>query len=184
MDTKTFLRVAPVSAEQATPEVHQMYQQIEQSMHMVPNIFKNMGNSGAVLQGYMALQEAVQKTSLSPQLREKIALTVAQANNCNYCLAVHTIQGRDMGVANIDILQARQGMATQPKEKAILKFAQLVVEKRGNVTDQDVQDLKTQGVSDTELVEIILATHINMFTNYFNHITGTEVDFPAAPPLR
>ncbi len=32
--------------------------------------------------------------------------------------------------------------------------------------------------SDGELVEVVLVTAVNIFTNYFNHVAGTEVDFP------
>jgi uncharacterized peroxidase-related enzyme len=184
MGTKTSSRVHPVPTEQATPEVSQLYGQIKKKMQTVPNIFKNMGHSAPVLQGYLALSDAAERTSLSPALREKICLTVSQANNCPYCLAAHTILARNAGVAHPDILQARQGIASHPKEKAILTFVKCVVDQRGNVSDTDIQNLKNAGVTDQELVEIILITQVNMFTNYFNLITGTELDFPAAPPLK
>ena len=34
------------------------------------------------------------------------------------------------------------------------------------------------GFSDEEIVEIIAHVGINVFTNYFNLVAGTEVDFP------
>ena len=36
----------------------------------------------------------------------------------------------------------------------------------------------SRGFSDGEVVEIIAAVALNIFTNYFNHIAGTEIDFP------
>jgi hypothetical protein len=33
-------------------------------------------------------------------------------------------------------------------------------------------------VSEAELVEILANIALNVFTNYFNHIAGTEIDFP------
>jgi uncharacterized peroxidase-related enzyme len=145
---------------------------------------KNMGNSPTVLKAYLALAQAAASTNFSPQLREKIALTVGQVNGCQYCLSAHSLLARNAGVAAPDILKAREGFASNPKEQAILKFAKTIVDKKGSVSDQDVQELKKQGVSDKELVELILIVNESIFTNYFNIITGSEVDFPQAPPLK
>lgn len=177
-------RLNPVAPESADGEVKQLYQLIQQKMNGVPNIFRNMGNSPAVLKGYFALSDAVGQTSFSPQLREQIALAVGQANSCNYCLAAHTLISKSTGLSDNDIMQARRGLSSNAKDAAILAFVKKVVDKQGNVTDEDVAELKAAGVSDKELVEIILVITVNMFTNYFNHITGTEIDFPQAPTLR
>lgn len=176
-------RINSVSPENAQEEVKNLYQTIQQKMKTVPNIFKNMGNSAAVLKGYFALNEAVGETSLSPLLREKIALAVGQANSCNYCLSVHTVIGHTAGINDNDILEARKGASTDSKENAILSFVKKVVDKKGKTTDEDVAQLKAAGVSDKEVVEIVLVISLNMFTNYFNHITDTELDFPQAPNL-
>lgn len=39
------------------------------------------------------------------------------------------------------------------------------------------------GLTDAEIAEIIATTALSIFTNYFNHVAGTAVDFPAAPKL-
>jgi alkylhydroperoxidase family enzyme len=43
---------------------------------------------------------------------------------------------------------------------------------------EEVETLRAAGVSDQEIVEVIAAVAVNIFTNYFNHIAGTEIDFP------
>jgi alkylhydroperoxidase AhpD family core domain len=176
-------RVQPATQDKAQPAVQEIYKALEKKMGKVPNIFQNMGNSPAVLKGFLAFSGAAEQTSLSPKVREEIALIVAQSNNCNYCLSAHTAMSKGAGITDQEILQARKGMSQDPKTQAILAFAKLVVEKRGNVTDQDVAALKSKGVTDTEIVEIIMVISVNMFTNYFNHITDPKIDFPVAPKL-
>lgn len=176
-------RLNPVAPESAQSDVKQIYDLIQKKMNILPNIFKNMGNSPAVLKGYMALSDAASQTGLSPKLREQIALAVGQANQCGYCLAAHTMIGKTVGLQADDILQARKGKTSDKKDAVILAFAKSVVDKKGNVSDQEVNDLKAAGITDKELTEIILVITLNMFTNYFNHITGTEIDFPHAPDL-
>ena len=64
-----------------------------------------------------------------------------------------------------------------------MKFAKKVVESRGNISDQDISSLKEANVTDQEICEIILVITLNMFTNYFNKVVETEIDFPLAPNL-
>jgi len=59
-----------------------------------------------------------------------------------------------------------------------LAFARRVVAERGWVGDSDVQALRDVGFSDAEVVEIVTHIGVNVFTNYFNHIVDTEIDFP------
>lgn len=176
-------RIEPVMPEVAQGEIKQIYDMIQHKMNKVPNIFKNMGNSAAVLKGYFALSDAAAQTSLSPKLREQIALAVGQANQCGYCLSAHTLIGRSTGLQDEEIMLARKGSSAIQKDAALLHFAKKVVDKKGEVSDEDVQELKKAGITDKELAELILVIVVNMFTNYFNLVTGTEIDFPHAPDL-
>lgn len=176
-------RVDTVPSEKAQPVVQELYKAIEKKMGKVPNIMQTMGHSPAVLKGYLNLNEAVNQTSLNPKLREEIAIIVGQTNQCNYCLSAHSTIAKGAGLSDQEILQARKALSQDPKTQAILAFAKTVVEKKGAVNDQDVDNLKAKGVSDSELTEIILTISLNMFTNYFNHITDPKIDFPVAPKL-
>jgi alkylhydroperoxidase family enzyme len=72
------------------------------------------------------------------------------------------------------------GDATDPRVAAILKFARAVVRSRGRFPENasSLNTLRSEGVSDGEIVEILAHVGLNLFTNYFNHVADTEVDFP------
>jgi len=176
-------RVDTVAKEKAQPAVRELYQAIEKKLGKVPNVMLTMGHSPAVLKGYLNFSEAASQTSLNPKLREEIALIVGQTNLCNYCLSAHSTIAKGIGLSDQEIIQIRKAVAQDPKTQAILTFAKTVVEKKGNVTEQDISNLKAKGVTDTELVEIIMVIALNMFTNYFNHITDPQIDFPMAAKL-
>jgi len=176
-------RINPVTPQQAQPELKEIYQKIESKFGKVPNIFLNLGNSINVLKGFLTMSEAADKTSLSPKVREQIALTIGQANHCNYCLSAHTLGSKGLGLNEESIIQARRGESSDPKTHAILKFAKIIVEKNGHVSKQETEELKAAGVSDAELTEIVYVVMLNMFTNYFNHVTDPMIDFPIAPEL-
>jgi alkylhydroperoxidase family enzyme len=76
-------------------------------------------------------------------------------------------------------LEAAQfGESPDSKDAAILGFAVKVVKQRGHLVAEEVETLRAAGVTDQEIVEVIATVAINIFTNYFNHIAGTEIDFP------
>jgi uncharacterized peroxidase-related enzyme len=176
-------RTKAATPENATGDLKAIYGDLQKNMGRVLNIFQHMGNSPIVLQAYLTLSQALSKTSLSPKLREQIALIVGQENQCGYCLSAHTALAKVVGLSSEEIDEARQGHSKEPKNQEILHFVKRVVDTRGHVSDEDVAGLKKAGVTDSELVEIILAIQVNMFTNYFNHINDTTIDFPLAPNL-
>jgi len=65
-----------------------------------------------------------------------------------------------------------------------LDFTRSFVMNRGWVTDEDVAKLRKTGFADGEITEILANIGLTLFTNYFNHVAGTEVDFPEVPELQ
>jgi alkylhydroperoxidase family enzyme len=79
--------------------------------------------------------------------------------------------------------EARRAISDDEQEQAALVFARKVVQDRGVVADADVEQLRWAGYTDGEVGEIVANVALNIFTNDFNHVAGTEVDFTAAPSL-
>jgi uncharacterized peroxidase-related enzyme len=149
----------------------------------VPNLISTLAQSPAAVNAYLAFDGALAKGSLPRSLREQLALVVGEANSCDYCVSAHSMLGGKAGLSTDEVLKARAGNATDPKNAAALGFARKVVRERGLVSDQDVTALRTAGFSEGEIVEIVANTALNIFTNYFNHVAQTVVDFPPAPKL-
>ena len=78
---------------------------------------------------------------------------------------------------------ARLAKADDEKERAALIFSQAIVNQKGSVSDDDVAEVRGAGYTDAEVVEIVANVAMNIFTNYFNHIAKTEVDFPEVQKL-
>ena len=64
------------------------------------------------------------------------------------------------------------------KTGAALRFARTVADTRGRVEDKDLMRVRDAGFSEGEIVEMIAHVGMNLFTNYFNNVARTEVDFP------
>jgi uncharacterized peroxidase-related enzyme len=148
----------------------------------VPNMTRIMVNSPAVLEGYLNFSGALAGGALSPKLREQIALIVAEANTCGYCLSAHTAIGKLVGLSPVEVESACEGVTTDAKAGAALRFAKALVTERGFVNDGEIESLRRLGFSDGEIAEIIANVALNVFTNYFNHVAETDIDFPVVNP--
>ena len=70
-----------------------------------------------------------------------------------------------------------------PKLGALARFVVALNEKRGFVSDENLTAFRDAGYTDGHVAEVIAAYALNVYTNYFNHVNQTEIDFPAAPTL-
>jgi AhpD family alkylhydroperoxidase len=62
---------------------------------------------------------------LPAALRERIAIAVAEANACGVCLAAHTHFGRNEGLPEIELSQARDATArAKPAGLVCLSYVQ------------------------------------------------------------
>ncbi len=176
-------RLKAIETAEAEPKTKALLDGVQKKLGMTPNLMRTMANSPAVLEAYLGLGNALGKGALQPRLREQIALTVGELNGCQYCLSAHSALGKMVGLGEEEIADSRRGVSPDRKTEAALQFARTVVAERGWVSDDDVAALRAGGTTDAELAEIVGVVALNIFSNYFNHVADTEVDFPeVAPP--
>lgn len=169
-------RIQPNTTPDAKSQ--EMLNGIKKSLGSTPNIFGTLAHSPAALGYYVGGASALNGTKISGALREQLALVIAGANQCDYCASAHTALGKMQKISDSELTSNLSGKSTDAKVQAALTFASKIVFARGHVSDADVQAVRTAGYSDAEIVEIVAVTAQNIFTNYFNHIAGTEIDFP------
>ena len=145
-----------------------------------PNMFRTVAQSPAALNALWGFFGALGNGgSIDTQLGEKIAVAVANRNDCHYCLAAHTALGRKAGASAAEMGAAQTGQSDDPRTAAALAFALNLVEARGQVSEADVQALRSAGFSDGQVVEIVAHVALNLFTNYVNVAFAVPVDFPS-----
>jgi uncharacterized peroxidase-related enzyme len=171
-------RIPALDIANAPAASQDMLQAVKKKLGMAPNIFKTLAHSPAALQFALGQSEALASGSLSPALREQIALVTAGANECDYCASAHTLMGKNAGVSADEMARNLSGHSGNAKTQAALTFASVIVKERGQVSDAQLQAVRSAGYGDAEVVEIIANVAANVFTNYFNHIAGTVIDFP------
>lgn len=167
-----------IDAASATGKTKQILDGFQKALGTVPNVVLTLANSPAAVNAYSSFSAALAEGKLSAKTRQQLAIAVANANSCDYCLSAHTAIGKLVGLGADDLSRAQAADAVDDKTAAALRFAVKVVKERGHLPASEVDTLRAAGYSDGEVVEIIGHVALNIFTNYFNHIAGTEIDFP------
>ena len=177
-------RLTALNPEEVTGKTKDLFNAVQAKLGVIPNMMKTMGNSPAVLEGYLNLSGALSHGKLSAKTGELLALTISESNSCNYCVAAHTFIGEKLLKTDPQVLQdARTANSADAKTAAILQFAKTLVNKNGLVNDTDVNAVKNAGVTYAEIAETVTHVALNILTNYFNNTANTEIDFPAVPSL-
>lgn len=174
-------RLPAVNPATATGRVKEIFEGPLRGKHF--NIFKALANSPAGLDFYLGMAGALGNATLSEKEREVVQLAIGEANNCEYCAAAHTLIGKGAGLSEAQTVEARRGHLADAKLNALASFALAIHEKKGHVNDADVSAFKGAGYGDAAVVEVVAVYTLAVFTNYFNHVNATVVDFPAAPAI-
>jgi uncharacterized peroxidase-related enzyme len=174
-------RISTPAVETATGETAAIFAQIKKAAGKIPNTYAAIGAHGpAALKAMLNADAALAGGSLGKQDLETIKLAVSAAVGCDYCEAAHSVLGKLAGLKPEVLKQIRAGESTgDAKRDALVRFVRLLVQTHGTVSDAAFADIKGAGYTDAQLVEISLALAVITFTNVFNRINDTTLDFPA-----
>ena len=173
-------RIHTPAAIEAAPEASRsLLAAVGKQLGSVPNLFRLVSNSPAALEGYLGLSGALARGALPAATRERIALAVAEANGCQYCVSAHAYLGKHVAkLSDAEIAANRAGASEDHTAGAAVRFALQVLEQRGHVADAEVAAVRNAGYSDAQIVEIVQHVALNVWTNYLNSVAQTVVDFP------
>lgn len=177
-------RLPQIAPEQATPQQAELFSAVKAKLGRVPNMFRALANSPSALSGYLDFSGAISEgEGLNAQQREIVALAVGETNGCEYCLAAHSTIGKMVGLSPDSIEAARLSSGIDDVSRAVAHFAKAVLESRGRVSDAELDTFRDAGFGDAAVAEIVAHVALNVYTNFFNNLVETDVDFPAAEPL-
>lgn len=174
-------RILTPAVEAATGATAEVFEQIRKVAGGVPNTFAAIGAlNPAALQAVLNADGVLAHGTLSKQDQETIKLVVSTVAGCDYCVAAHSVLGKMTGLKSEVLAQLRSGGATgDAKRDALASFVRTLTKTSGTVTEVEFLAIKDAGYTDAQLVDISLAIAVTAFTNVFNRINDTDVDFPA-----
>lgn len=176
-------RIELVDVEKTTGELKAELERTKGMLGAVPNVFLVVANSAPALAVMNELFAFAKKSSLGPATAEQLALALATPNKCQYCARAHSALAAGAGLSAEEILSARKGKGADARAQAAIDLALELNKSHGLVEDALLEETRAAGITDEQIIEIILFTTQNIFTHMVNNLAGTPCEFPEVPAV-
>jgi uncharacterized peroxidase-related enzyme len=168
--------------------VAQIYAEAKREMQVpfVPNFMKAVAISPAALAiQWNAYRAFLQYATLPQSLTAMIHYTIARSNQCEYCSAGNELTCRTLGIDDetLNALVEDLGNVSPKRIRAIIEFALKVAHDPRGLVAEDYDRVREQGVTDEELVEIVLIAAFGNFGDTVADSLKIKVDAPVAEAL-
>jgi uncharacterized peroxidase-related enzyme len=152
--------------------------QVKKSFGFVPNLFAVFANSPVLLEGYLALNAAYEKASLTPVERQLVLLAASVANHCDYCMAAHSTVLKGMLGVSADIIaavRANRPLANR-RHDALVNLSRAMVITRGEVPEQTLNAYFDAGYRSEQVAEVLVGVALKTLSNYTSHLSPPDID--------
>ena len=167
-------RIVPIDLDQAPAKARELLDEYAARAGEPGPMIRTMANAPTVLRGYLDLNRAMKRSHLDRRITERIALAAQEWIGCEYCVAAHTAAAQKLGLNDRDIALAKQGTATDPAIASIVAFGQQVIAAPAEISDSDVEGLRSHGYRDEQIAEVVGIASLMLLTGAFNLVAGIE----------
>ena len=172
--------IQPISPDDASKEVKDIYDDIEAAFGMVPNLFKTAAHFPPLLRANWEKVKAVMMGGeLTRKTKESIAVLVSKDNSCSYCVGAHVMMLRSIGVTAEEVARIESDFESAgftDKEKALIGFARRANSDAHGVGEADFEELRLAGATDGEIVEALGVMETFTAFNKFLDSLQVEID--------
>jgi len=169
----------PVPDEHELPaDLQGLFRAARERIGFVPNVFRTYAYRPERLSAWFAHFRLLQEPTpgLSEAEREMIAVVVSMANGCLYCLVAHGAALReawgDPVMADRVTLDWRRADGLSERQRAICAFAERLTLRPVEATEDDLEGLRAQGLSDEDAWDVVEIAAMYNFTNRLALATG------------
>jgi uncharacterized peroxidase-related enzyme len=176
MDKFMFIQTVPEA--EAEGRLREIYEGDRKNMGYVPNHARVFSLRPEVLETWRAFQGSVRK-NLRLRRYELVTLAAAMALNCRYCLLAHSAilirNGFSMDQLRL-IHKNFKDAGLEPVEVAMMDFAQKIIRNANEITQKDVDALRSLDLEDVEILDITLTATIRSFASKTFDALGAQPD--------
>jgi uncharacterized peroxidase-related enzyme len=177
-----------IDEHEATGPVAAIFEDIKRTMGLpvVPNFFRAMAASPAALAIEWAMQRAmIEHATLPKSLSAMILYAIAQRNECEYCSASHELSCLTLGIDEATLRTLIEDLPNLNPERIrkTIEFALKVAKSAKALTLADYDALRDLGVTEDELVEIIVLAAKGSSGDVLADALKVEVDDMVAQAL-
>jgi uncharacterized peroxidase-related enzyme len=178
-------RISPVQTDTDDPAKRAAIQKVKDAWGESWNVTSTIANNPKIIDGFLALWQAVEESGLGRTDREIICTEMARANGCHYCIPAHRHVARHSGVDTemVERIASGEDLPGDGREATMLNLTRRLRETRGSLSDAELADFQAKGVSPSEMIAVIAEIAHCTITNFTNRLADTDLD-PVLEPFR
>ena len=172
--------IEPIPEDEAEGDVAKMYAEGRTTFGYVPNLARVFSLRPAVFRAWLELNAAIKAHDL--RRYELATLAAARRLRSSYCALQH---GRILAQEFLSFEAVpRLPEGLDEADRAVMELAEKVVDDATSVTQEDVNRLRTLGLSDAEIVDVVLAASVRCFFSKTLDALGAAPDaaYAELPP--
>ncbi len=170
--------IKDVPYQDAGDELRSIYDSAERRLGYVPNYAKAFSHRPAVYKAWVALVSTIM-SGMDARLYELVTVTAAVAQRSTYCALAHGKILLDAHMSEDELQLFLEGDARarlSELETAVVAFADKVTRDAPSVTQADVDRLRQLGLTDGQVLDVVLATAARNFFSRVADGVGAEPD--------
>jgi len=166
--------IRTVDYGESVGELREAYDRVAGKRGKIANIMKVQSLNPRAMLAHLDLYMTLMfgRSGLSREEREAIAVVVSAANRCSYCLSHHgealrrywkdpeTVEKLSSGMEELELTGRLRSM---------LEYASKLTVEPWSVTEEDVESMRSEGLDDSEILDV------NLVVGYFNFVNRTAL---------
>lgn len=166
--------------ETASEEAQPLIDKALKNYGFLPKLHSILAGAPATYKSYLDTFQTFEKeTSFSPLEQQIVFMTAGYENNCHYCVPGHSFLMNLKGMPADVIESLREGMPIADKKlQALRKYTQLLIEKRGHLSEAELQEFFDAGYTQRQALEVLVGLAAKLISNFANSIAHTDLDDP------
>ena len=166
------------TADTVHPDAKDRLLTAQKNNGFLPNLIGVLANAPTALETYQVVGAINGRNSLTPTEREVVQITAATYNGCGFCVAGHTKLAYKKLQLPEELVEALRGTRalSDPKLNALAQFTLQVLEHRGQVPDEALDELRAAGYGDAQALDVVLGVSLATLCNYANNLARTPIN--------
>ncbi|WP_299832450.1 hypothetical protein [Pseudomonas sp.] len=163
---------------QTAPEKsRQTLQLLIEKFGFLPNVMATMAESPVLLNGFAGSFGSFHGGSLNECEKQTLLLTNAVTLKCPWTVAAHSTFALEDGMTQSDVNAIRSGkLPKDAKYSALSAISKALMEKRGHLTEADINAFTSAGYSQGQIFEVITGVGISTMAATTTNMASTPVE--------
>ena len=163
--------------EDLPDDLRERIEAVAERSGFVPNVYLALAHRPDEWRAFFAFHDALmeRESGLTPAEKELIVVATSAANDCLYCVVAHgaiaRIRARDPLIADQVAVDWRKADVSE-RQRAMLGFAVKLAVRPAEVTEDDLQRLRSHGFCDDDIWDIGAITALFALSNRVAHLSA------------